>query len=132
MTRHGFGIFTWDRDERVSNRYGAFYLDAVNYNQDVRVSPHLDDLGDLVGQRVMVWCEVVVSRVSGHLGDRALDLQPSRPDVGEIIELGVGILSQVVSPARSDDTIVCPGDRRAIQPRPQRPKRGIFRRRGSG
>lgn len=89
----GHGIFAWNRDERTSKRYGYFYLNDSNYGHDATTTPWLHDLTPLVGIKVRMTCVVVESRKSGHLGDNAINIRPSQPVLGEVIELGVGILN---------------------------------------
>lgn len=92
----GSGIVTWDSEERVSNRYGAFTLTEDNYNHDAHAPVTFDTeglkLSGLLGKRVKITCLVTESRPSGHAGDKPLRLEPVQPAVGAIIEVGIGIL----------------------------------------
>lgn len=93
----GHGIFTWSREERVSNRYGAFFLDKVSYTGEGTCTPHLDyvAMNKLANgmRRTRIVCEVVESRKSGHCGDHFLKVYPTQPAVGERVEIGVGDFS---------------------------------------
>ncbi len=100
MKKVGFGIFTWNGEERRSQRYGFFALLSSNYNEDVRCSVELDReaLNAFAGQRVRILAVVRATRESGHIGDMALKIKPSQPELGEEIELGVGTLQLEASP----------------------------------
>ncbi len=89
-----YGIFTWDSQERRSNRYGSILVANTNYNQDAPTASGCDveRLDKLRHKRVRITCEVVAIRASGHAGDRFLGIMPTTPNVGEVIELGVGTL----------------------------------------
>lgn len=91
------GIVNWDASERRSARYGAVYLSdspfslgpaqrcaTPTFNQDLAVSLH--------GRRVRLQARIVETRQSEHCGDVFFELKPSTPEVGEVIDLGVGIL----------------------------------------
>jgi hypothetical protein len=97
------GIFTWNADERRSNRYGGFFLGDSNYNEsrfcpDAYCDP--DNLEQFQEQKVKITATVVETADSGHMGDMFLFLpetpdqhiKPSRPDVGEVVVVGVGTL----------------------------------------
>lgn len=85
------GIFSWDGAERRSQRYGAFTVDCTDFNNDVETEAFRNKYEG----RCWVYCRVVETRKSGHLGDQFLKISPSTPKVGEIIELGVGNLKSV-------------------------------------
>lgn len=114
MIEIGKGIFMWDRDERVSNRYGAFYFDASNYAGDVRRHPVLivSRVRAMEGKRVRLVAEVIESRKSGHCGDMFLKVFPTQPEVGERVELGVGRLHLVKSYDGDDAIELRPEDGR--------------------
>lgn len=94
MKKVGYGVFTWPREERVYNRYGAFHLDREAYEGEGACAPRLDlpALNCFKGKRVRLTVEVVESRRSGHVGDLFLKIFPTQPSVGERIVLGVGRL----------------------------------------
>lgn len=90
----GTGVLGWDGAERRSDRYGHIHLGAEPYDQSPVCVPALD-LGavmGLVGKRCRVWAIAVETRPSGHVGDLALGIVPSTPEVGERVDLGVGVL----------------------------------------
>ncbi len=112
----GFGIFEWDATERRSNRYGSFHLGATPYAGSDRAVVTLDQelLQSFCGKRVSVHCHVIEARDSTHIGDMFLKILPSRPEVGENIDLGVGTLS--TAPAwepEYTDIAIKPGDGRS-------------------
>jgi hypothetical protein len=91
----GVGVFSWHKNERVSNRYGAFFLGMESYNGDKAVSYTLHDmdkLTPLIGKRVKVVATVVENRKSGHVGDFFLGVGPTMPQIDDTIEIGVGTL----------------------------------------
>lgn len=100
MPTIGHGIISWDGYERRSRRYGSLYLDSKNVdeNTSAEVSIDLDALAALKGQRVCITCTIVADRESGHAGDCALGISPVRPQRGDIIEVGVGILDLAPCP----------------------------------
>lgn len=91
----GYGQFTWDGEERRSNRYGSFVLDNLSDPIDP-ATLDLASLEQMRARRVKIACKVVKTRPSHHVGDLFLGIQPSTPEVGEVITLGVGGL--VVEP----------------------------------
>lgn len=95
MARIGLGVLGWDRDERVSNRYGSVYLGRDAY-PDRGVCPYFEvdreALARLEGQRVRLWAYVLEVRQSGHIGDLFLGVSPSTPEVASEHVLGVGVL----------------------------------------
>ncbi len=114
----GYGIFMWNAPERRSRRYGMFYMSKSNYDGDVQCVPTFDlDLAtSLVGKKVKLSCRVVETRTSGHAGDEYLGFLPSTPEIGAIIELGVG-------PCYLESDLHSPyGFTVGIQPTDNRPK----------
>ncbi len=114
------GVFGWDALERRSGRYGAFHLtDAPFSNGPAKrcATPWFDwqKIEPLIGQRVRLQCRVLEARASEHVGDLFLGVYPSTPEVGAVLDLGVGFFGAVehVSP----DIIRCfslrPGDGRS-------------------
>lgn len=90
----GEGILTWNRGERISDRYGTIYLMAGGGNslvgedevhRPVLRTPDGEPLGHLVA-------EVVATRESTHIGDLFRGIFPSTPTVGDLISLGTGRL----------------------------------------
>lgn len=84
----GTGLFTWPRNERVSDRYGLFFLeDAAGVG-----ARKLEHLPGLLGKRCEVIAVVRETRESHHVGDFFRGFTPSTPKVSESISLGVGEL----------------------------------------
>lgn len=94
MLRVASGIFMWTASERRSNRYGAFFITAKNYEGTATVKPALEEMriATHLDHEVLITCVVDEARESGHIGDLFLGIQPSMPKVGETIALGVGVL----------------------------------------
>jgi hypothetical protein len=93
MKKLGHGVFTWDGAERRSDRYGAFNLCAEPYDDKVVTEITYDKAlaKELEDKRVRILVKVVETRKSGHLGDFFLGIRPSTPEVGEEVDLGVGL-----------------------------------------
>lgn len=86
------GILTWDGAERRSDRYGSIHMvSEAPANALEPVFYDMDILRSLVGKRVHLTCHVVRTRDSEHAGDQHHDIVPVTPNVGEIVDLGVGI-----------------------------------------
>lgn len=94
IERVGFGIFSWSGTERRTDRYGGFVVGQANYGGSERVAAFLDTkiLDPLIGKRVHIWCVVLVNRESDHVGDLFHGILPSKPEIGEVVDLGVGTL----------------------------------------
>jgi len=93
MIQIGKGILAWNGSERRSQRDGNIHLGAKTFKEDVCTDFHLNlPLGKYENRKVALYCKVLESRPSGHIGDMFLDIQPTQPQVGELIPLGVGIL----------------------------------------
>ncbi len=90
--RLGSGIFMWDSPERQSQRYGYFYLSDVNFHGTATVNPHFDLLTaqTFLGKKVKLWAQIIETRQSGHAGDQFIGIFPETPEIGDIINLGVG------------------------------------------
>ena len=99
----GQGIFSWIGGERRSNRYGFVCLDTVDFNNTTKVTVEFDEAAaaGLESKRVKLSAKVIETRDSGHVGDLSLNIIPERPEVGEIVELGVG--NFVVNPPAWDE-----------------------------
>jgi hypothetical protein len=111
----GHGVFTWGGEERRSDRYGAFLLCAEPYAGAAPVTgvTYDKDLAEeLEDKRVRLVAKVVETRKSGHLGDLFLGIRPSTPEVGEEIDLGVGILHTEPCDwdSKATSTFLVPGD----------------------
>jgi hypothetical protein len=90
----GNGIFSWGAEERRSNRYGSFNLCSESYKGETpgKAPEFTSDLHRLVHKRVKLMVRVTETRQSGHVGDLALRIKPTTPEVGQEFILGVGIL----------------------------------------
>jgi hypothetical protein len=90
----GKGVFSWDAAERRSDRYGAFVLDTVDYDK----TAYSHDAGwsadptTFDGMPCTITVTVLENRESGHIGDFFRGISPTKPDVGEVIDLGTGEL----------------------------------------
>lgn len=119
----GTGVFGWDGAERRSDRYGAVHLGADPYGKGAVCTPELDleVVMSLVARKVKMWAIVVETRKSDHLGDLFHKIYPSTPEVGERVELGVGLLGvQSVEWDANPSLILAPADGRTtfwIDPR---------------
>lgn len=80
------GILTWHGRERRSDRYGSVEM----MNTDGKFMTL--DCVHHEGLRGRLFAEVVETRQSGHIGDIFRGLYPETPEVGEVIELGIGRL----------------------------------------
>lgn len=90
----GVGVLTWNRSERVSDRYGAVYLieDGQNSFSD-GPSPSLvrgEGVKRCAGLKGRLVAHVMQTRDSTHIGDLFRGLSPRTPEVGADIQLGDG------------------------------------------
>lgn len=88
----GSGTFSWHSFERVSDRYGTFFLFKIDKLND-KVS--LFDtvlLNQLQGSFGTLKARVVNTRKSTHIGDLFRGFRPTTPNVNECIILGTGFL----------------------------------------
>lgn len=99
MELFGAGIVTWDSEERKSKRYGHFYLSNKDYKEKETFPNWLDteNLVALDGSKVTIYCKVLESRKSGHIGDLFLSyggnfVRPKQPQVNDLINVGTGYL----------------------------------------
>lgn len=90
----GTGTLTWDRGERVSDRYGAVYLIPDGHNSlTAGYSPSVLDAeacSTILGKRGRLVAIVKTVRDSTHIGDMFHGITPRRPEVGQKIVLGSG------------------------------------------
>lgn len=95
------GILGWSKHARQSKEYGHVCVDPEGYSTGVRAGvPVLFDtdlLNSLRGHRVRIVAVVIEARQSEHCGDMfvfdpdtGVHVKPSKPEVGEEVELGVG------------------------------------------
>lgn len=90
------GMLSWASEERVTDRYGAIYLasGAVNDKYGSKATYNARLAATMIGKRVRLLAKVTASRPSSHVGDLFLKIKPSQPEVGEEIDLGVGIFEE--------------------------------------
>jgi hypothetical protein len=116
MTMHklGHGVFTWSGGERRSDRYGSFNLCSESYEGVAGAKPTYDTvLADLLeDKRVRLVVKVVSTRKSGHIGDLFHGLHPSTPEIGEEVDLGVGLFHSEPSEFNQEihSTFLIPGE----------------------
>lgn len=86
------GIFSWPAPERRSDRYGLILISDTNYDGDASSPFELDGaaIQALSGQTCNIKVTVLETRKSGHLGDLFRSIYPTKPEVGEVINLGIG------------------------------------------
>lgn len=85
MHEIGTGVLDWEREERISDRYGLLELflrpgELVTLNRIAQ---------PLHGKLFAVVREV---RRSSHIGDLFHGVKPSMPEVGDRIQLGTGTI----------------------------------------
>lgn len=99
----GSGVLSWNRNERVSDRYGTINLSSSrpDWKNSVVGDNHealpcdvfmVDESALVFGCRGILFCVVTGARRSGHIGDIFHGVFPSQPEVGEAIVLGEGTL----------------------------------------
>ena len=92
----GTGVLTWNKEERITNRYGTVYLMAEgNDSYTTNDAPSLVDekaATQFSGRYGKLVAEVVIARKSTHVGDHARSIYPETPNLGERILLGEGHL----------------------------------------
>jgi hypothetical protein len=89
----GTGALTWNRGERVSDRYGMVYCADSNsegktINRTAKM--HLEAIKSVAGQKGRLIAVVLKTRQSTHIGDLFRGISPVTPEVGEEIVLGEG------------------------------------------
>jgi hypothetical protein len=93
MVKHvlGTGPLTWDKSERVSDRYGAVYLDKDNSLSETigKVEFNVELAEELASRKVRGRLTALVkeTRKSTHVGDLTHKIFPETPEVGEVIVL---------------------------------------------
>lgn len=90
------GQFNWNGLERRSDRYGGIMLLGAHDDWDSpapRVS--LDPLLCFIGQRVKITARVLETRNSYHVGDLSRGIYPTKPDIGWVVELGIGTVRDI-------------------------------------
>ncbi len=93
----GTGTLTWDRQERITDRYGFVMLMADGLNSQstgsevpslIRNEPPIP--AGRIGRLV---AKVKIARKSTHIGDLFRGIFPRTPKVGDEIVLGEGVLT---------------------------------------
>lgn len=100
----GTGILTWDKNERISDRYGSVWLmnSGNSLSEGIDVAKiNLDK--SLIGKHVKLMAEIVETRQSTHVGDLFRGIYPRTPKVGDLIVLGEG---ELFSKYNDDHTII--------------------------
>ena len=87
MGELGTGVLDWEREERISDRYGVIKL--FDQPGEGKRPIRLRHLTEAHGRLVAVVRE---ARDSPHIGDLFHRIFPSKPEVGEQITLGEGTL----------------------------------------
>ena len=84
----GCGVLTWNRGERVTDRYGTVFLQNDENSDDiVPLEGHSS-----YGEKGTLLADVKKTRNSPHIGDLFRGLYPSTPEVGDKVVLGEGTL----------------------------------------
>lgn len=86
----GTGRLTWDRRERVIDRYGYVYLLASGDSLSPSEDAPLTIPNELIGKTATLKATVLETRQSTHIGDLTRGVFPTMPQVGEVISLGTG------------------------------------------
>lgn len=98
----GEGVLTWRATERRSDRYGSVYLIPEGANSFSRTpSPSLVNpamTAKFDGRKGELIAVVTANRESTHIGDLFRGFAPSKPEIGEIINLGKGVLFTETAP----------------------------------
>ena len=91
----GKGALSWNRSERVTDRYGAVNLWNKNANEKIITSGAYLDIKLIKaheGKKGSLICEVIEIRESTHIGDLFHGFHPNTPELGAEIILGEGEL----------------------------------------
>jgi hypothetical protein len=88
MEEIGTGVLDWDREERISDRYGSVMLldRPQSYHKPLGLCRSNERKH---GQLLAIVRDV---RESPHIGDLFHEVYPSKPNVGDLIVLGEGTL----------------------------------------
>lgn len=85
------GQFNWEGAERRSDRYGGIMLLGPHESQfDHAPNVSLEPFRPFIGRRVIITAKVLQTRESYHVGDLARGISPKTPNVGWVVELGIG------------------------------------------
>ena len=90
----GRGVFGWDGGERRSDRYGVVNLSRSTFESTIcDIAIDRAAAASVNRKRCRLRARVLEARDSGHIGDLFLGIYPSKPDVGEVVDLGVGTIA---------------------------------------
>jgi hypothetical protein len=111
----GRGVLSWNSVERRTDRYGTIWLlpegsSSLTSDQPASLVKYAREWDGEFGDIIAV---VTASRESTHIGDLLRGIFPSRPEVGEIIVLGSGLLYFEPSLHGGHDVGLVPTDGRA-------------------
>jgi hypothetical protein len=87
MQELGTGVLTWNRDERIEDRYGTIWLMASVTDETPVPFAQLKE-----GSHGKLVALVLEARQSHHMGDLFREVFPVTPEEGESITLGEGTL----------------------------------------
>jgi len=87
----GTGVLNWERDERVTDRYGFVFLDQQD-EMDRGIGDKVELDLSRANRRGRLIAVVRETRRSRHVGDIFHEIYPQTPEVGEEIVLGEGVL----------------------------------------
>jgi hypothetical protein len=83
----GTGVLSWNKYERVFDRYGTLKLFT-----DVNEEDTVDLCRELAGKNGHLMARVKITRDSYHIGDLSHGVFPVTPNVNDVILLGTGTL----------------------------------------
>lgn len=83
----GEGVLNWSRYERIGDRYGCVHLTHTPWGENFITWTDVP-----TGRRGRLTAVILETRESSHIGDIALGVGPSKPSVGEEVNLGTGTL----------------------------------------
>lgn len=83
----GEGVLSWNRDERLSDRYGS-----VNLNISMTENGKVSYDKSCEGKYGVLAAFIKESRPSSHTGDSFRKLSPTPVAIGDLIVLGMGTL----------------------------------------
>ena len=90
----GTGILTWNKSERITDRYGAVYLmedGRTSFTAGPSPSVVNAEAVALNGRDGKLTARVISPRTSTHIGDLFRGLAPRTPEVGTLLHLGEGL-----------------------------------------
>lgn len=95
----GKGQLTWNKRERVSDRYGAVFL--MN-EDDYKANLFRENLKKVKGKNGSLEVKIIEGRESSHIGDILCGLnQKEVPEQGDNFVIGTGTLFEITEGPRS-------------------------------